>query len=405
MTTIQESNNSNTVKTNLFTIKKLIIDEFIPENELFNRGPIIYGENLSQKIHDFFGKHTENIFSHDTARSGRFNNATSTIIDSFNNLLGIHEDENLEIDFPANSSKDEILFLHYTNIISNGLLDNIGRKAKKTFLFVTILCDHEIHGELIVLMKMEKVFGVRYSASELTEQLDLLPDKQTALQKGAIIIKNKLIDYPASTSYRENSDIFHTKFLDRNDSTISKYFMKGFLNNEIINGNKENTKLAINHIKNQLQPYLNDNCDSTAIVEYLHENITYGSRTSVETLVTKVVHDSKLINIEAMEDKNQDIESMSALIFSKMLDQNSSSSAHFNIELMSIDKLTIIDTENSGKLLRLSISKQTIKLGEVELIIDSEGFDEFEFNDKTLIAISNSLIDRDEIAKKLDEML
>ncbi|WP_020189679.1 hypothetical protein [Kurthia sp. Dielmo] len=396
---------NNSVHNSSVKIQKLIIDEFYPQDETFTRGPIIHGNNLTLRIHSFFGKHIDNIYGHETARAGRFNNTTSTILHAFNNLLNVEGNEAIQVDNETenNISEEDKKFLHFTNIISKQLLHNIGRKAQKNFLFVIIQCEHLEHGELIAIMKMERVFGVRYSEEKLTEQLDLLPDKQTALQKGAIILKTKLEEFPVSDNYREDTTAFHTRFLDRNDSTISKYFMKGFLDNSIINGNKENTKSAITQINLQLSPYLKEDYTDKAISNYLYENISYGSHTSVSELVKMVVNNSPLINKKLLENSNQDVTTISNNVFNEMLNQNSSACAEFQIETIEIEKINISDLESSGKLMRLSIAKKYLVCKEVELNITEDAIEDIDFNDKMLIAISKDLLNIEEINSILEK--
>lgn len=211
---------------------------------------------------------------------------------------------------------------------------------------------------------MEKVFGVQYSSKQkLTEQLDLLPDKSQALQKGALVFKNNLEQYPVEQSYRANHEetIFHTKIRDSQDSTISKYFMKGFLDSSIVYRDKENTTSAISNIKVLLSPYLKIDKEPSQIVDYIKENFTYGAQTSVKAIVDSVIDNSKLIDKGNLEKANHDNESISNAIYSKMLDLNPSSSDSFKLEFSSIDKVTFSDKTSDGKMFKLVVAKVSLE--------------------------------------------
>lgn len=384
----------------IMTINKLIIDEFYPEIENFKRSPIFKNDSLSQNIQEYFSSHINNIINADKSRTGRFNNTTSTILNSLTNILGLNQNV-IEIpsheieDYEEGLSDEDIIFLYFTNKISKKLETTLGKTVKKAYLFVTIHCTHVEYGEIIALMKMERVSGVQYSEQRLLDSLDLLPSKEKALEKGSVIFKDKLVEFPINGDYRENTDVFHTKFLDKNDSILPGSFMKKFLDNSIINRDQENSNLAVRNIKHFFTPFLKEAHDEKEITAYLYENITYGSQTSVNSMVTKLVADSGLINNTLLEEKNVDIDSSSADIYSSMLKSNTSSAAEFLMISPTKDRLTIKDTVSNGKFIKMYISKRLITKRNVILDVDIEKLSDEDLNNKIFLGISKEYISSD----------
>lgn len=410
-TTPEAINEINDIE-NRIKINKLVIDEIYPEESSYFRGPIFKETELSSNIQSFFGKHIENIISSPTTRSGRFNNKTSTTLNNFNNLLNIERNELQEFETTAITSKlleyldvsliteDLIDFYYHSEKITNKLIDSIGKKAQNPFLFVILHCTHIQDGELIAIMKMERVFGVRYSGKQLSEQLDLLPDKSKALQKGAIIFKKYLLQYPVEDNYRENAleEVFHTRMRDGQDDNISQYFMKGLLDNSIVFRDKENTQSAVTQTKLFLSPFLNEGCKPESIQTYIHENLQYGKETSLNRIVEDVVLNSKLINPELVDSANEDLESLSNKIFQKMLDLNPSSSATFKAEYQKVDRYTFTDTmsDGKGKYIKLSIAKSLISKGDVKLDIDIDD-EEIDTSEMVLIGFNSNILNIDDV--------
>lgn len=395
---------------NKIKINKLIIDEIYPTESSYFRGLIFEENELSANIQSFFGKHIENIISSPTTRSGRFNNKTSTILNNFNNLLNIERNQLQEFEKKAITDKlyehmdtseitqDLIDFYYHSEKITNKLIDSIGKKARNPFLFVILHCTHIHDGELIAIMKMERVFGVRYSEKKLSEQLDLLPDKSKALQKGAIIFKKYLLQYPVEANYRENAleDVFHTRLRDGQDDNISQYFMKGLLDNSIVFRDKENTQAAITQTKLFLSPFLNEGCKPESIQTYIYENLQYGKETSVSRIVEDVILNSQLINQKLIKKANEDLESLSSKIFQKMLDLNPSSSASFKAEYPKVDRYTFTDTmsDGKGKYIKMSIAKSLISKGDVKVNIDLED-EEIDTSEMVLIGFNSDILNID----------
>lgn len=396
-------NTNEIADVNMIEINNIIIDEFFPDTDSYIRGPLFKQEHLSENIRHYFSSHIDKIINTSKSRTGRFNSTTSTILDSFENIFGIRTPN---IPYHEKDKYDETIlepdlhFLYYTNKISDHLSTTLGRTVKKNYLFVTIHCTHTVHGEILALMKMERVSGVQYSKQKLLDSLDLLPSKEKALDKGSVIFKDMLIKHPLSQNYREDISVYHTKFLDKNDAVMPGSFMKKFLDNSIINQDKENTLLAISQIKQHFTPYLKENVTTKDIGNYLFENITYGSSTSVNYMVNHLVNNSNLINVKQFESDDKDVDSSSEIIFTNMLNYNNSSAAEFSMISPTKDKISIRDQISGGQFVKMFISQTLINKGDVILDVDIEELNDIDIENKIFIGISTKFITSEMLESK-----
>lgn len=382
-------------------IINLTINEIIP-NE--NDTPTVYyssvfsGPELDFEIHEYFKKHVDNVSKNPKTRNGRFINKVSTILNSIEILLNIKEENNINeksITYPEDITEEQKVFYLHSKTIVDLLSNNTSKNAKHPFLFVILHLNHEEHGELIALLKMEAHFGVQYTKSELKVHLNMLPDKERDLQKCALIFKDYLIASPIDSDFENENEVdFHTKILDKQDSNISTRFMTSFLDNNLIAKDRENTKLASKHITNELSKYIREGVSRKDIKSYLDNKLQSRNPTSVEILIQDLVNNSNLIDSSKIEESNLDIESLRDIVYKNMLNENKSAQQSFVAAPEFKEKKVIKDKKSDGKDLKLQVAQVMIDKGIVKYDYDSDiGINS---NDWMKIAIKRDIIKEDD---------
>lgn len=405
---IKEKQNSivetTTPKNQELIINELVINEFYPEANSYKNGPMFQKSELTDNIQSFFADHILNsVINNHRSRTGRFVFQTSSILSDIKNILKITttniKDSDFELILSNNQeqkdfTEDSKRFYYFSNNISKKFKQTLTNKAKNEFLLVIIKCTHIEHGELVAILKMEKLFGVHYSARELHEQLNMLPDKKSGLQKAAVIFKDKLIQFSDLKAFENDPTSYHTKIVDKQDTTISKSFIEAFLGNSIIHKNIENTLSAFSQIQIYFENYLLPDFKKNDVEKFLTENTQYKSTTTVKELVEKVISDSPFIDKNKLSEKNLGTDEISITIYKEMQKQNSSASAEFQIELRQVPKQTFIDTRSEGKLLKLTVAQTSLDKQDVLLNVDVSDLDSIaNWEDKIFIAISKDMID------------
>ncbi|MGE7623550.1 hypothetical protein ACQKMD_10945 [Viridibacillus sp. NPDC096237] len=384
-----------------YKIQRLVINEVKPVDNAIpevNYSPVFNGEHLKNEIHLFFENHINNIIMNKKTRNGRFKNDVSTILNSIEHLLSLKNNPipNDSEEIPETLSEDEKLFYYHSKKVTDQLAKSINKNVKKPFLLVILHFNHEVYGEIIAIIKMERIFGVQFSRQELHVQIDMLPDKERDLQKCTIIFKNKLINLPVNSNFRENNNQndHHTKILDRQDLAISQYFMTSFLDNIIITLDKENTQLATQFITSELEKYVSEGCTKKNIKDYIDNKMQERTHTSIETIVEDLINNTNFVNRDTIQIANQDSESLSALIYSQMLNANPSAQQTFTADPNYIEKKVIKDIKSSGKELKISIAQTIINKGVVKY--DYKDDEELNSEEWMKIAISKAIIDDDD---------
>lgn len=353
-------------------IIKLMINEITPTED-DSLPTIAYsrtfeGGNLETKIHDFFSRHINRSFVNSKMKNLKFTNYHSTILNSSKALLGI---------IAKRESDDESThFERHSKIITKKLAENIHKNVTNPFLFIVLTFEHE-DDELLCLIKMEKFFGVQFVNDDLKIQLDMLPDVKTDLQKCAFIYKNQISVLTEEDFINEDQEIndqqdFHSKILDRQDESISKYFMTSFLESYVIAQDKEITKLASKHITSELSKYLKEGANKGDIKRYLEKELQKRKATSVSTLVEDVINNSDLINVEKITSNNMDNESLSLSVFRGMKNENTSAYQEFTSSPDYIEKTVIEDKVSNGRDIKIHFSKMYERQGNIQFIEENE---------------------------------
>lgn len=380
-------------------IKYLTINEIEPLTEdspIVNYSTVFTGEELKTEVHEFFKKHVENVYNDPKTRNGRFINKVSTILNSIEILFKSKTVDDINYDniiLPQDFNVEHKFFYSHSKIIVDLLAKNISKNVKNRFLFVVLHLEHVEHGELIALLKMESHFGVQFSKSELIVHLNMLPDKERDLQKCALIFKNQLATFPVDFDFSNNGSQFefHTKILDKQDNTISQYFMTSFLDNNLITKDKENTKLASKHISNTLLQYAKEGITRPQIKSYIDNKLQYRNVTSVGSLIEDLIHNSNLIDQYKITKLNVDADTLRVTVYNNMLNENKSAQQSFTADPDFVEKRVIRDKVSSGKDLKVQIAQVMINKGIVKFDYTEEN--PLNYNDWMKIAIKRDIID------------
>lgn len=343
-------------------IHKLMVNEITPADDdsiptmEFSR--IFKGDELDIKIHKFFEHHIKRSFENPKMKNLKFTNFSSTILSSSKSLLRLDE--------PRENENQETHFIRHAKILTKKLAENIHKNVTNPFLFIVLNFTFDDE-ELLCLIKMEKFFGVQFTDNNLLIQLDMLPDVKTDLQKCAFIYKSRIenlteddfTDAEITDEDNEGNDqnAFHSQILDRQDESVSKYFMTSFMESFVIAKDKEITKLAAKHITNELAKYLNVDSQKSDIKKYLDNELQKRKGTSILTLVDDVINNSTFIDNDKIRNENTDGQNLSLTIFENMRNENSSAYQEFTSSPDFIERTVIKDTMNDGRDIRITFSK------------------------------------------------
>lgn len=352
-----------------------MINEITPTDDdslpTIDYSKIFEGAELERKIHNFFERHIERSFENPKLKNLKFSNYNSTIMNSSKALSGITPtpDDESDIDF----------FIRHGKIVTKKLAENIHKNVTNPFLFIILDFTYKKDGkkiELLCFIKMEKFFGVQFTDQNLKLHPDMLPDVKTDLQKCAFIYKSKIEnltedDFKQTDATQTNEkadfqDTFHSKILDRQDESISKYFMTSFMESYIIAQDKEITRLASNHITTVLQKYLKDGKNKSDIKKYLDNELQKRKDTSVKYLVDDIVKNSKFISNAKITSSNLDSDKLALMVYKKMKEENDSAYQEFTSTPDLIKRTTITDSASEGRDVRISFSKMYEDQGVIE---------------------------------------
>lgn len=357
-----------------------MISEITPSDDgslpIIEYSSLFHGLNLHPKIHTFFDKHIEKSLKNSKLKNFKFSNYNSTIYSASRGMLGVDENDRAE----------EEIFEMNSKIIIKKLAENIHKNVTNPFLFIVFTAKHQItenvNEELLCLMKMDRFEGVQFSNNNFELQPDMLPDVRTDLQKCAFIYKSKISDLTIENFEEDqiasleednpNDDYssFHSSILDKQDESISKYFMISFMESYIIARDKEVTKLAQKHITTVLSKYINADSTRKDVKNYIDNELQKRKQTSVKLLVEEVMNNSGYINQELLLSNNLDVDSISAIVFNNMKTENISAYQEFVSIPEIIERTTFRDIENDGRDIRIHIAKMYEESGDV--IIDRE---------------------------------
>jgi len=311
-------------------IKYLKIFEIDPDLEVIETESALL-KDFKNGVHNFFRGHIINSVEHINSKVARFRNSKSDIYRYCGSCF-------FEEQFEENSRN-----------IANILKSNMHFSVKNKFILVILNYEFkkkelgfldaepdEVE-EILAIMKMETNDGIEVNNNDFVIHQNMLPDLGNHLQKCAFIYKSFLENYEVN-----NLDSnFHLKILDKQDKTISNYFIN-LMNSVLVADDEVMSRLAQRFVKHTARRYTDGQEDYEKVEKRIGVIMSQRKSTSVQNIFTEIF---PLLNTEKLENEGHDINSLSEETF-KLMRQNNPS-AYSNFISQPVDgKKYILSSEN-----------------------------------------------------------
>lgn len=307
-------------------INKLKVFEIDPELKVIvNQSEVM--EDFAAGVHGFFETHIYQSMTNNKTKDVRFRNDHNDMIRYCREALG-------EGEFSESSSE-----------IASNLAINIHSNVTRNFHLM--VAEYEVdndewflhNGErVLAILKMETNNGVQMIDGEFEVRPDMLPDLGNQLQKCGFVIDSHIQNF-------EENNIgtgFHSKILDKQDSTISNYFMK-LMESVVVADDGESTKMARNFIAKIGKKFV-DNENKNEYTKQLDMIMSRRAHTNVNAIVTEL---GPYYEENQLESEGLTIDGLSDTIFEHMRQSNNSVKYDFVSEPFSPPKVSLRSNNSS----------------------------------------------------------
>lgn len=341
-------------------IECLKVFEIDPELKSVDKESETY-QNLDFEVNDFFKKHMKKSIENKKAKLVRFRNENSSIVNQSKKC------------FVAET------FEEGAKEIARNLAFGIHANVVRNFHFIVVVYrvedDNWLYdrGERILgILKMETNNGVQMRDEDFLVQADMLPDLGNQLQKCSFIFESFLNNYEENN----NGENYHSKILDKQDSTISNYFMNLMESIEVAN-DELMSKYAEQFIKKHVKPFV-DKEDYILVDNKVDTIMSRRENTSVSAIVNQL---QEYIRLDFLEAAQFTIDGLANDIFSKIQGKNPSVHEEFLSTPFKPEKYML---KNEARSVIISIEQSLVNDGIVNIETD---------NDNYSITIPNELMD------------
>lgn len=248
--------------------------------------------------------------------------------------------------------------------IANQVCSNIGYRVQKDFLIIVLVYSFEeglnifySGNKILAVMKMDTSEGIQLTNNNFSIQPDMLPDLGNKLQKCSFIFEQFLHEF----SNNNENDKFHLKILDRQDEQIASYF-KNIFDAYPVSDDSLSSSIASKHIKRVIKKYVREE-DKKKVDDKIDALLSRRENTSVEAIIQTF---SDLVQEDYLKSDNiDDLDTLSNIIFNKMLEENPSVSSEFVFTFPHVPRIYLKSSESQVK---VSIEKGLVTNGIVEII-------------------------------------
>jgi len=295
-------------------IKCLKIFEIDPDLEVIqNEGELL--NEFEDGVDRFFRTHIIKSIEHMNTKVARFRNETSDIFRYCRDCFIVE-------DFEENSKN-----------IANILKSNMHFSVKNKFLLVMLNYEFEKRElgyadadpdeveEILSIMKMETNDGIELLNNEFIIHQNMLPDLGNHLQKCVFVYKSFLENFEENN----RNENFHLKILDKQDKTISNYFIN-LMNSVLVADDEVMSRLAQRFIKRTAKSYTEGQDQYEEVEKQIRVIMSQRKRTSVQNIFTEIF---PLLDIVKLEEAGHDVESLSQETFNLMRQNNPSAYTDF----------------------------------------------------------------------------
>lgn len=324
-------------------------------------------KSFNRKVDHFFKKHILNSVTNTNSKSARFRSSKSEIYSSCLECF----------------SKDK--FDEAARSIADILKDSMHYSVKNSFLLIILnyQFDRDIpelnsegKEEILAIMKMEMNEGIQMNDNKFQIQPNMLPDLGNNLQKCSFIYKSRAM------MFEENNidDGFHLRILDKQDKTISNYFIS-LMNSVLVADDEVMSRLAQRFIRKKARAYTDSEASFEKVEKRINIIMSQRKKTSVRSIITEIY---PYFSTEILAKKGDDEDSITEDTFELMLQSNPSAVSSFisqptdgkkymlsndnrsiwvSIEQGLIDEKTVkVDENSSSRSIKLEIPKKMVKI-------------------------------------------
>ncbi|MEI4283289.1 hypothetical protein [Tetragenococcus halophilus] len=181
--------------------------------------------------------------------------------------------------------------------------------------------------------------------------------------------------------------IRHATLIDsrstKEDVAISEYFFDDFLDGEVVADNPNAiSQILLDVIPDTASPFLENGKTKKDVRKYLKTKFSNETTSSFEDVVYGM---SNMISNEQLNNKKMDFDSLSELAYNNAKLKNKTITKRFTAKVTRSPKTVIKDIKDSGKSIKISLSKKSINNNDVS--IDSTTDDAFH-----IIKLKKSLV-------------
>lgn len=251
--------------------------------------------------------------------------------------------------------------------IAENLSRNIHYSVKNNFIFIVIWYFFEGENDffsdeenILAILKMETNDGIQMIEDDFDVHPDMLPDLGNQLQKCSFVYKSTLEDFDRFNI----DDKFHLKILDKQDSTISTYFIN-LMNSVVVADDSVMSQLANKVIKDRVKEYTTEE-NKKEVDKQMRIIMSSRKQTSIRDIVGQLEH---LMEPSLLKSSNFfTIDAFSDDVFEIILKKNPSAMANFKTEPNNNDKYIL---RNDDRSVMISIEQglldnYTVKISETK---------------------------------------
>lgn len=277
--------------------------------------------DLDNEVNHFFRNHIISSMENKRAKTVRFRDENSPIVRECRNCFS---EDSFEV-----ASRN----------IAHNLAMNIHSNVNETFHFILAVYeidnDNNVYDEgerILSILKMKTNTGVQMTNGQFFIQEDMLPDLGNQLQKCSFVVESFLENYGENNT----GNRFHSKILDKQDVSISNYFMN-LMASAVVANDEDMSKLSETFINRVVRDFVSED----QIDEFDREmDIIYSrrQRVSVHGIIEQL---EPFIQDNLLEAAGYTIDGLGDHVFEGMQARNPSVQAEFS---------TIPDASNKFKL-------------------------------------------------------
>ena len=249
--------------------------------------------------------------------------------------------------------------------IAEALKNNMHFSVKNTFIFIVLsykftektskglFTDGE---EIVAIMKMETNDGIQIVENNFEIQPNMLPDLGNSLQKCAFVYKSRIEKFDENNM----NDGFHLRILDKQDKTISNYFIN-LMNSVVVADDEVMSRLAQRFIRKNSMEFTDSQAMFEKVETQLNVIMSQRKRTSIKSIFVEI---SPFLSKTKMDSAGKDIDVLADDTFNLILRNNPSATSNFTSQPTNGEKYIY---KSETRSIWISVEKGLVEDGTVEI--------------------------------------